>query len=81
MQREERENLRRELTRLLTDAHSHLELTPSTSAFVTEFIENYEFGLAYELIIDELRERNIPAGDAAASLKAAATIMGFENFD
>jgi hypothetical protein len=79
MLNEERENFRRELTRLLKEAHSHLELTPSVSALVEEFIENYEFGLAYEFIMEDLNKRDMPAGDAAASLKAAAAIMGLEH--
>jgi hypothetical protein len=79
MWNEDREKFRNEMTHLLTDAKNHLEFTPSTSALVTEFIENYEFGLAYEFIIGELREKNMPAGDAAPSLKAAASIMGIEN--
>ena len=76
--KENREEFRRQLTRLLADAHSRLELAPSASAMVTEYIENYEFGLAYELIMYELRENNQPAGDAAPSLRAAAVMMGLE---
>lgn len=76
MRKEDREEFRRELTRLLTDAHGHLELTPETSTYVTEYIENYEFGLAYELMMYELRGKDLPA-NAAESLKAAAVMMGF----
>ena len=79
MLNEDRENFRRELTRLLTEAHSHLELTPSVSALVEEFIENYEFGLAYEFMMEDLSKRNMPACDAAISLEAAAAIMGLKH--
>ena len=78
LSKEDREKLRRELRRLLTDAHSHLELAPSASAMVTEYIENFEFELAYELIMYEIRGKDVPAGDAAASLRAAAIMMGFK---
>ncbi len=79
MLNEDRENFRHELTRLLKEAHSQLELTPGVSALVEEFIENYEFGLAYEFMMEDLSKRNMPAGDAATSLKAAATIMGLKH--
>jgi hypothetical protein len=75
--KEERERFRRELTLLLTDARSHIEMHHSASAQLTEYIENHEFGLAYELILCQLRGKEIPV-DAAASLKAAASIMGRE---
>lgn len=72
------EGFRRDLTLLLTDAKSRLELPHRALAQVTEYIENHEFGLAYELMMYELRGKQIPA-DAAESLKAAANIMGLEN--
>jgi hypothetical protein len=72
---EDREEFRRELTQLLSDAHGHLELTPEASTYVTKYIENYEFGLAYELMIYELRGKELPA-NALGSLNAAAVMMG-----
>ena len=80
MPNEDLERFRRDLTRLLTDAHSHLELRPDVSVLVAEFIENYEFGEAYQLIVYELREKDVPA-DAAASLKAAAIMMSLKNLN
>jgi hypothetical protein len=78
MWNEDREGFRRDLTRLLTDVHNRLELQPDASVFVRDYIEAYEFGEAYELMMYELREKEVPA-DAAASLKAAAIMMGLEN--
>jgi hypothetical protein len=78
LSREDREMRRQELTRLLTDAHSHLKLAPEPSFWVKDFIENYEFQLAYELMIDEIQENDLPAGDAIASLRAAAVMMGLD---
>jgi hypothetical protein len=77
MSNEDREEFRRDLTRLLTDAYSRLELQANASVQVKEYLEHYEFGLAYELVMYELREKEVPA-DAAASLKAAAIKMGLE---
>ncbi len=49
------------------------------SALVPEFIENYEFGLAYEFIVEGLKEHDIrPNAEAIEGLRAAASIMGFE---
>jgi len=80
MEREHREKLRDELTRLLTSARDELAISGVTfSAMVTEYIEHYEFGLAYELILHELSERRVqPGDDAAANLRAAASIMGLD---
>lgn len=78
MWNEDREGFRRDLTRLLTDAHNRLELQPNASVLVREYIEAYEFGEAYALMMYELREKEVPP-DAAASLKAAAIMMGLEN--
>ncbi len=77
---ETREKLRRDLTRLLTAAQAQLaqEGLP-VSALVVEFIENYEFGLAYEFMIEDLNEhRAQPSRDAVANLRAAASIMGLD---
>jgi hypothetical protein len=78
---EGREKLRRDLTRLLTAACEALTRCGLTvSAEVAEYIENYEFGLAYEVMIDDLNERHVrPADDAAESLVAAAAIMGLDS--
>ncbi len=76
---ERREKVRRELTQLLTIAQKQLELSPGASIMVIEYIENYEFGLAYELILQDMNENNVqPNGDAAASLREAAVIMRLE---
>jgi hypothetical protein len=77
MQREEREQLRRDLAPLLTDALRRLELEPKAAALVAEFIDNYEFGLAYEIMMEQAEGKTVPA-DAMASLKAAAISMGRE---
>jgi hypothetical protein len=74
---EDREQFRRDLTRLLTNVGSHLNLPRSASAMVAEYIEHYEFGLAYELMVYELHGKEVPA-NAAESLKAAANMMGLE---
>jgi hypothetical protein len=78
MSNEDRGKFRRDLTRVLTEAYNHLELRADASVQVKEYIEHYEFRLAYELIMYELREKEVPA-DAAASLKAAALRMGLQN--
>ena len=76
-----REEFRSELTQLLTHAHNELALQDvALSEWVMECIDNYEFGLAYETIIEELNEHGIrPEGDAAKSWAAAAAIMGFNS--
>ena len=60
------------------DALSRIELEPKAAAFVAEFIDNYEFGLAYEIMTEQLEGKDVPA-DAAASLKAAAIMMDLKN--
>jgi hypothetical protein len=77
VQREERERLRRDLAPLLTDALSRLELEPKVAALIAEFIDNYEFGLAYEIMMEQLEGKAVSA-EAMASLKAAAVRMGRE---
>lgn len=66
------------MTQLLQSALGHLQekLTPDTYDLAAEFIENYEFGLAYGFIMGELLKKDVSAGDAEASLKAAALRMG-----
>jgi hypothetical protein len=56
-------------------AYKLVELEPKAAVLVAEFIDNYEFGLAYEIMMEELEGRDVPA-EAMASLKAAAKIMG-----
>jgi hypothetical protein len=77
VQGEEREQLRHDLAPLLTDALSRLELEPKAAALVAEFIDNHEFGLAYEIMMEQLEGKAVP-GDAMASLKAAAVRMSRE---
>jgi hypothetical protein len=77
VEREERERLRREIAPLLADALSHLKLEPKAAALVAEFIDNYEFGLAYEIMVEQLEGKAVPA-DAVAILKAVAIRMGRE---
>lgn len=78
MQPTEREQFRRDLTRLLTEALSRVDLGPKAATLVAEFIDNYEFGLAYEIMTEELEGKAVPA-DATANLKAAAAMMGLQN--
>jgi hypothetical protein len=77
VQPEECERFRRDLTRLLTDALIRVQLEPKAATCVANFIDNYEFGLAYEIMTEELEGTDVPA-DAAANLKAAANIMGIK---
>jgi len=77
---ERREKLRSDLTRLHTVALAELAGEGfAVSALVVEFVENYEFGLAYEFILHGLKEQNVrPNADAVKNLRAAASIMGFD---
>jgi hypothetical protein len=49
-------------------------LEPKAAVLVSEFIDNYEFALAYEIMTEELEGKDVPA-DVAANLKAAAIMM------
>lgn len=60
MKQEEREQLRRDLTHLLTEGSKLITLEPKVAALVAEFIDNYEFGLAYEIMIEQLEDQEIP---------------------
>jgi hypothetical protein len=73
----EREQFRIELTRVLTDAFRRVQLEPTIASYVEDFIDNYEFGLAYEFMMEGLKGKDVPA-DAAAALKAAGIRMGYE---
>jgi hypothetical protein len=52
-------------------------LEPKAAALVAEFIDNHEFGLAYEIMMEQLEGKAVSA-DAMASLKAAAVRMSRE---
>ncbi|RTM10667.1 MAG: hypothetical protein EKK33_23775 [Bradyrhizobiaceae bacterium] len=69
MKQKEREQLRRDLTHLLTESSKVILLEPEAAALVAEFIDNYEFGLAYEIMIEQLKDQEIPFPLQQAAIK------------